>query len=57
MNPNNPFQCFAASPVLERPIYEEGIDIALIQEPYAQFNATNKTFSSPTSYNMPPQPK
>jgi hypothetical protein len=39
--------CSAASTVLETTILEEGVDIALIQEPYARFNATQQNIFVP----------
>ncbi|EFX65223.1 hypothetical protein DAPPUDRAFT_333405 [Daphnia pulex] len=39
--------CSANSTVLETTILEEGVDIALIQEPYARFNATQQNIFVP----------
>ncbi|XP_045022990.1 LOW QUALITY PROTEIN: uncharacterized protein LOC123466999 [Daphnia magna] len=38
----NLHHCSAASTVLEKTILEEGVDIALIQEPYARLNVTQQ---------------
>jgi hypothetical protein len=43
----NLHHCSAASTVLETTILEEGVDIALIQEPYARFNATQQNIFVP----------